>query len=172
MAHRTNIASRRRKGIACIWDRRASKSCASKSAKLRGKDAAGNVIISEGDFLQVLVRVENNTPLPLNYRSWYGNDFTESAGVKHAAQRVQLHDDAKRPYRWVLFDDVERVRWHIPQASIPPRKTAEDVIIFELPPGATKKNIQFLRLELPAAAVGFRDEYYRFEIPREMIEGI
>lgn len=138
----------------------------------RGKDSDGNVIISDGDFLQILVRVENNTPLPLDYRSWYGNDFTESSGVKHAAQRVVLHDDAQRAYRWVLFDDVERVRWHTPKASIPPRKTVEDVIIFELPAGATKDNIKFLRLELPAAAVGFRDEYYRFEIPREMIEGL
>jgi hypothetical protein len=136
----------------------------------RGKDAAGNVIISDGDFLQILIRIENNTPLPLEYRSWYGNDFANPG--ESQPLRVKLTDDEQRTYAWVLFDDVERVRWHTPQATILPRKTVEDVIIFELPPGATKEKLKYVRLELPAAAVGYRAGYYRFEIPRSMIEGL
>jgi hypothetical protein len=138
----------------------------------RGKDAAGNVIISDGDYLQVLLRIENRTPAPLEYRSWYGNEFPESPTTNKNALRVRLHDDAGRDYSWVIFDDVKRVRWHTPQASIPPRKSVDDVIVFQLPPGATKANLKSLRIELPAAAVGFRSGYYRFEIPRSMIEGL
>ncbi len=138
----------------------------------RGKDAEGNVVISDGDYLQVLLRIENRTPVPLEYRSWYGNDFPESSTNTQNALRVRLTDAADRSYSWVIFDDVERVRWHTPQATIPPRKSVDDVIVFQLPPGATKANLQSLRLELPAAAVGFRAGYYRFEIPRSMIEGL
>lgn len=136
----------------------------------RGKDTAGNVVISEGNFLHIVLRIKNDTPLPLEYRSWYGNDFSDAA--KRNPLRVQLTDDAQRPYGWVLFDDVERVRWHTPSETIAPRRSVEDVIIFQLPPGVTKQGIQFLRLTLPAAAVGYRAGYYRFEIPRAMIEGI
>lgn len=132
----------------------------------RGKDAAGRVIVSDKPYLQILLRIENQSPRPLEYRSWYGNEFDAPGGEV----RARLRDNADRAYNWVIFDDVERVRWHRPQAVIEPGKTVEDVIIFELPDDAAPLLVEHVRLELPAAALG-GEGFYRFHIPSDMIEG-
>ena len=133
-------------------------------SEARGKDASGTVIISDERYLHVILRAENTGVEPIDYRSWYGNDFPVSDG----AVRVRLTDNFDREYPWVIFNDVERVRWHLPTATIEPRKYIEDVIIFEVPPEIDRSGVEYLRLSLPAAALG-REGFYYFELPRDMI---
>ncbi len=131
----------------------------------RGRDAAGTVVISDRQYLSIIVRIENYGQTPLHYHSWYGNEFS----VADTKVRVRLWDDAKRQYPWILFDDVVSVRWHTPSAEIEPGKKIEDVIIFDLPESLDRDSVKSLRIELPAAAVG-QEGFYHFELPRSMIE--
>jgi hypothetical protein len=133
--------------------------------EVRGKDEFGVVVISPQRYLQVLVRVENSGLKPIQYNSWYGNDFPTADG----SVRAQMHDNLARDYPWVLFDDVQRVRWNVPAATIEPRKYTEDVMIFQLPEGGDLAAVEYFRLELPAAATGQAGFYY-FELPRDMID--
>ena len=133
-------------------------------SEARGKDASGMVIISDQRFLHVILRIENTDLEPIEYHSWYGNDFP----LRDGAVRVRLTDNVGRDYPWVIFDDLERVRWHLPLATIEPRKYIEDVIIFEVPPEIDRGSVEYLRLSLPAAALG-REGFYYFELPRDMI---
>lgn len=131
----------------------------------RGRDASGTVIISDRDYLSIIVRIENYGLQPLHYRSWYGNEFSAA----QTKVRVRLWDDADRQYPWILFDDVVSVRWHTPSAEVETGKKIEDVIIFDLPETVDRDGVKSLRLELPAAAVGQKG-FYHFELPRSMIE--
>ena len=131
----------------------------------RGKDEYGAVVISDEQYLQIIVRVENNSSEPIHYRSWYGNEFPTDDGVL----RVELHDQLQRDIPWKVFEEFERVRWHLPEATIEPWKMIEDVIIFQLPPDVDPATVEYVRLSLPAAALG-REGFYYFELPRDMIE--
>jgi hypothetical protein len=136
--------------------------------EVRGKDGAGNVIISDEPYLSILVQIENRQRSPINYRSWYGNEFKS----RHGPVRAWLVDQDQREYKWTIFNDVKRVRWHTPVAVIDGGKSIEDVLVFTLPQNREPAAIKFLRLELPGEAVGQTGKVYRFEIPRQMIEGL
>jgi hypothetical protein len=136
--------------------------------EVRGKDAEGNVIISDTPYLMILLRVENRQRSPINYRSWYGNDFKSSYGPL----RVRLIDQAQHEFKWTIFNDVKQVRWHTPTAIIEAGKHVEDVIVFTLPENVEPGSLKFVRLELPSEAVGQNGTFFRFQISREMIEGL
>lgn len=135
------------------------------------KDATGTVQSSEGSlFLQVFVRVENGTKREVDYRSWYGNMFTLD-GRKSVATLV---DNADRKYQMMTFGDVIMVKGHVPEAQLKTKnigydqKHVDDVIIFEVPADVVPEQVNYFRLELPAAAVGYKGRY-RFQIPGSMI---
>ena len=130
----------------------------------RGKDSSGFVQVTDQSYLQIIVRVENTAFQPIEYQSWYGNDFLTDAGPV----RIRLHDAAENEFPWAIFSEFERVRWHNPNDTIEPRKYIEDVIIFEVPPNVDPRTVASLRLALPAAALG-REGFYYFELPRDMI---
>src|SRR5215467_9090082 len=92
----------------------------------------------------------------LDYLSWGGNTRAQDKPV--------LRDEQGRPYAEKAFAAGWTIKGHVASASIPPGKTLDDILVFEAPP----TNVQSLRLELPAAAVGAEGQL-RMEIPRRMI---
>jgi hypothetical protein len=76
-----------------------------------------------------------------------------------------LRDNQGKAYAVKAFGAGWVVKGKAAAASIPPGKTLDDVLVFEAPPA----NIEFLRLELPASAVGAEGRLH-IEIPRQMIE--
>jgi len=135
------------------------------------KDATGTVQSSEGSlFLQIFVKVENGTDHEVHYQSWYGNMFTYR-GKKTVAT---LLDSDNRKYQMMTFGDVIMVKGHVPEAVLKTsnmgwdRKFVEDVLIFDVPADVVPEQVDYFRLELPAAAVGLSGRY-RFQIPGSMI---
>lgn len=135
------------------------------------KDITNTVQSSEGSlFLQVFVKVENDSDHEVNYQSWYGNMFTYR-GKKTVATLV---DSGDRKYQMMTFGDVVMVKGHVPQAVLKTRnigwdrKFVDDVLIFDVPADVVPEQVAFFRLDLPAAAVGLSGRY-RFQIPGSMI---
>jgi hypothetical protein len=133
--------------------------------EVRGRDEKNQVITSEGKtFLHVYLHIQNVGSLPLEYHSWYGNAF-EEAGT---AQVAELRDDAGHAFDMMLFSDTRSIRGHVTQATLAPKQSMQDVLIFRLPEGDPLSNVNWLSLRLPALAHGDAGNY-RFRIPRSMI---
>ncbi len=90
--------------------------------------------------------------------------YTGWGGGASGQDRPVLRDDRGRTYAEKLFAPGWVVKGHVASATIPPGKTQDDVLIFEAPPAS----IEYLRLELPASAVGAEGRL-RMEVPRSMI---
>jgi hypothetical protein len=88
----------------------------------------------------------------LTYKGWAGGE------------PPMLRDDKGKSYALKAFGAGWVVKGSAPSATIPPGKSHDDVIVFEPPPSG----VAYLRLELPAAAVGAEGRL-RMEIPRQMI---
>jgi hypothetical protein len=91
----------------------------------------------------------------ISYGGWGGAD---------AADRPVLRDNQGKSYPEKTFGPGWVVKGRAPSASIPPGKPLDDVLVFQAPPAT----VEYLRLELPAAAVGTEGRL-RMEIPRSMI---
>jgi len=113
---------------------------------------------SKGRVLALSIRVANvGVVRRLDYRSW-----NDTPGKDEAPLRVVLPDGktlapAKLPAGWVV---PGRIR----NADLFPGKTADDVLVFEVPPG----DVEYVRLELPGWAIGSK-EPVKLHVPRSMI---
>lgn len=130
-----------------------------------GRDEKNQVITSEGKkFLHVYLHLQNVGTLPLEYHSWYGNAF-DDAGTTRVAE---LRDDAGHTLDMMLFSDTRSLRGHVAQATLAPKQSIQDVLIFRLPEEGVPASVSDFSLRLPAAAHGDAGSY-RFRIPRSMI---
>jgi hypothetical protein len=75
-----------------------------------------------------------------------------------------LRDNKGKTYAEKVFGPGWTVKGQVANAAIPPGKTLDTVLVFEAPPAG----IEYLRLELPASALG-ADGWLRMEIPKQMI---
>lgn len=134
------------------------------------KDLSSTVQSSEGSFLQIFVRVENGTQEEVTYQSWYGNMF--ELGEKRFV--ATLVDSENRKYQMITFGDASAVRGHSREAVLRTRNTGgekkhvDDVLIFDVPQNIVPEQVEYFRLDLPAAAVG-QSGRFRFQIPGSMI---
>jgi hypothetical protein len=90
----------------------------------------------------------------LKYTSW------SEAGLAVAS----LQDNRGKGYSLRKPAVTAAIPGHVSSATVAPGKFANDVLAFEAP----DTEIDFLRLELPGAALGATGTF-RFEIPRSMI---
>jgi hypothetical protein len=91
--------------------------------------------------------------------------YTAGWGVVAPGQdRPVLRDDRGNAYAEKSFPAGLVVKGRAAASAVPPGKWLDDVLVFEAPPEA----VGYLRLELPAAAVGSTGSL-RLEIPRRMI---
>jgi hypothetical protein len=109
--------------------------------------------VSKEKYLQITLRLNNvGVAQKLTYTSWAG------------ANPATLRDQAGRVCRARTFAQGLEVVGHVPKATLAPGKFTDDVLVFE-PPAA---GVEYLRLELPAAAFGGNGAL-RLQIPRSMI---
>ncbi len=92
----------------------------------------------------------------MSYAGWDGGDPAQGQPV--------LRDNQGKTYAAKTFGPGWVVKGRARDATIPPGKFLDDVLAFEAPPGT----IDYLRLELPAAAVGAEGKL-QMEIPKHMI---
>jgi hypothetical protein len=90
------------------------------------------------------------------YTGWAVKDLTRDPPV--------LRDDQGKSYPVKTFPAGWVVKGRAQNTTLMPGKMLDDVLTFEAPPA----NIAYLRLELPAAAVGTEGQL-RMEIPKKMI---
>jgi hypothetical protein len=106
--------------------------------------------------LVIRLRVTNaGITRALPYTGWAGEDMPEAP---------LLRDNQGKSYHLKTFPTDRRVVGRALKSSIPSGKSVEDVVVFEAPPST----VEWLRLELPAAAAG-GDGRLRIEIPKRMI---
>ncbi len=131
---------------------------------VRGKDAR-NAVRNSGNaaFLQIYFKVRNQRQTDVNYKSWYGNKF--NSGNSETA--ASLTDNLGTVYSMMVFSDIKVVQGHTSSAVLGPADECTDVIIYEVPAEVNRRKIEYLRLQLPAAAVGGAHSY-RFQIPKTM----
>lgn len=106
--------------------------------------------------LVIRLRVTNaGITRALPYTGWGGEEMPEAP---------LLHDNQGKSYRLKSFSTDRVVVGRALKSSIPSGKSLEDVVVFEAPP----PTVEWLRLELPAAAAGGAG-MLRFEIPKHTI---
>jgi hypothetical protein len=103
----------------------------------------------------------------LNYTSWGDSPPPQQSRFlgPPPPDGPVLRDNQGKAYATKAFPAGWAVKGKAASASIPPGKMLDDVLVFEAPP----PDIKFLRLELPASAVGAAGRLH-MEIPRQMIE--
>jgi hypothetical protein len=130
------------------------------------RDTSRRVIADDqSDFLCVYLSLRNSRDETRYYRSWYGGKFN----VSGAAKTVTLTDNADRSYPVHRFTAVTSIQGHVPAAELKRPEDIKDLIVFDLPEGLNRDSVEWLHLELPAAAYG-GDGFLRFEIPVSMIQ--
>ncbi len=133
------------------------------------KNRSNEVITSQQQkYLTVSVELTNRSTDISLYNSWYGNLFKNLRGDEVVAS---IEDDLGESLMMMTFDDVTGVKGHIEHVTMEPRDRAEDLLVFEVPDGFWRRDFRVLRLELPAEALGVHGAF-RFEIPRDMIDGL
>jgi hypothetical protein len=126
-----------------------------------GPVASANREVPPGadELLQISFRVYNaGTTRRLDYRSW-------SQPVAPGEEAVVLKDDRGQTYRLHSFGAAEAAG-PVRSTSIAPLRPIEDVLVFDPP----KTKVEYLRLELPAAAVGDAGTL-RLHVPRSLFHG-
>jgi hypothetical protein len=108
-------------------------------------------------MLHIALRLSNvGSGQPIVYRGWVPRDANEAGAT--------LRDNTGRLYKGIPAAPTRS--GGLQRATpIEPRGLVEETLLFEAPP----ETVEFLRLELPAAAVGGAGVLH-FEIPRKMIE--
>jgi hypothetical protein len=96
-------------------------------------------------YLIVKVRVSNaGAERVVQFRSWY------EAAVRGEQAAAVLQDNQGKTYPMKVFPPDVEVVGRVTQATLPPGKKVEDLLIFEWRP----TQVEFLRLELPASVFG------------------
>lgn len=121
---------------------------------------------TEGDqYIQIHLRLKNDSDIDVDYSSWYGNLFT--IGKTEVAAR--LFDDKNIEYPMMVFEDAKAVHGTTESAYLQKRQSAMDSIVFEIPEEAQSRKPKYYRLELPNAAIKVPGSI-GFEIPAEMLD--
>ena len=112
---------------------------------------AGNleIVKSDSDVIQIYLSLENEFDAPIDYVSWYGNEFQVGERTVHAQLSA---GDVALPM--LVFEDAAGIYGHTPMATIHPKATIQDSIVFDLPAGDAVRQGPW-RLELPQAAFGY-----------------
>lgn len=135
--------------------------------EVRAKDAQNRVIVSDQrNYLQAYLKIKNLGSRPVKYNSWQGNSFT--AGDQQV--RATLIDDQQRSYPMQEFAHVAGLKGHTPRSILAEKEEIDDVVVFTIPENVNRRTIRHFRLELPAEAYG-GSGVYRFEIPRQSVQG-
>jgi hypothetical protein len=122
------------------------------------KDAKGKKRLSE-KCLILKVRVSNaGAERVVHFESWYKPPSHDENGVP------VVNDNRDKSYSLKFFPVDAEVSGRVTQATLPPGKKVEDLLIFEGRPTP----VEFLRLELPASAFG-SSGVVRMQIPGRMI---
>jgi hypothetical protein len=131
-------------------------SVAVKSAEL--KDTKGKSHASDRSLV-IRLRISNvSFDHLVEYTSW------GRAGSADQVSLPDLKDNLGRSYTMRTFAPGWTVAGQVRRATIPGAKWVDDILVFEPPPA----RIEYLRLELPAPAVGAKGTF-KLEIPRRMI---
>ena len=135
--------------------------------EVRAKDVQHRVLVSDQkNYLQAYLKIKNLGSGSVKYVSWQGNSFT--AGDRQV--RATLVDDQQRSYPMQEFADVAGLKGHTPRLLLAEKEEMEDVVVFTIPESVDRRPIRHFRMELPAEAYG-GSGVYRFEIPRQSIQG-
>jgi hypothetical protein len=126
---------------------------------VEGKDAAGRLFPPQASLVIGVRLVNVGVAHRVVYRSWA--DADRPAG--QPAPRLTDHHGHR--YELRPFAPGEEAVGHVRGAPLTPGQRADDILVFE-PPGA---DVEYLRLELPAAAFGASGTL-RWQIPRGMIK--
>jgi hypothetical protein len=105
------------------------------------------------NVLQVFLRVYNNTDEEKKYDNFW-------------TSKPKLTDNANRTYNLMMLDPNERIQQRPETGPIRPKKSMEELLVFEKPPG----DVEFLRLELPGSTVGAKSATYHLHIPAGSIK--
>lgn len=120
---------------------------------------AGRRSLSADKHLIVRLRLRNTgATKTINYKDWADKDPLND---EHAGT---LEDNFGDSYEQVSFPAGSTVDGQLKRATIQAGKAAEDVLVFDKP----AENVEYLRLELPASAIG-GDGKLRLRIPAEAI---
>jgi hypothetical protein len=113
---------------------------------------------SQEKRLLIQVRIENiGKTRKINYTGWGLGLLNPNAAT--------LKDNFDNTYKRVMPEFGSTIVGQVSETtSIYPSKYLDDLLVFEAP----VENMQFLRLVLPAAALGGEGEFY-LQIPRKMI---
>lgn len=135
--------------------------------EVRAKDAQNRVVVSDQkNYLQAYLKIKNLGSGPVKYISWQGNSFKAS----DQQVRATLIDDQQHSYPMQEFAYVAGLKGHTPRAILAEKEEIDDVVVFVIPETVNRRAIRHFRLELPAEAYGGAG-VYRFEIPRQSIQG-
>jgi len=111
-------------------------------------------------YLIIKVRVSNaGAERVVQFRSWY------EAAVRGEQAAAVLQDNQGKTYPMKVFPPDVEVVGRVTQATLPPSKKVEDLLIFDGRP----TQVEFLRLELPASAFGSSGAV-RMQIPGSVIQ--
>ena len=127
------------------------------------KGDGGSVEEIAQDVVQVYLSLENEFDAPIDYVSWYGNEFE----VGERTVRAKL-SAGELDLPMIVYDDVAGIYGHLPEATIGPRETIQDSIVFELPKSGAGSAPPW-NLELPQAAFGFSGSI-GFRIDERLVE--
>lgn len=134
--------------------------------EVRARNEQREVQTSQDDsFFQLYLVVENQRRLPVDYTSWYGNEF-EVDGKTLVAQLSDLEGNV---FPMLVFRDAFDIHGHTPNASLNEKIEIRDTIVFEIPEEVDIAKVSAFRLTLPAAAFGELGSLH-FEIPEAMIK--
>ncbi len=122
--------------------------------------SGGKTNASPNDNLVIRLQVVLvGTTRKVDFASWGNASFGD------ARNKPSLADNFNNVYRHQAFGGGTEIVEHERPKSLYPKLFADDYLIFEVPKG----NVDFLRLELPASAIGGMGTL-RFQIPKSMIE--
>jgi hypothetical protein len=110
-------------------------------------------------YLVIKLRISNaGAGQLIQYAGWSHPSAQPESAV------LSLRDAGGKSYPLRLFPSDRVVAGQVTNASIPPTKWVDDVLVFDAPPG----RVEYLRLELPAESVGSKGSF-RLQIPGRLI---
>jgi hypothetical protein len=140
-----------------------------KYGAVRAKDLNNEVITTDDtNLLAITVAVHNRGSQAHAFQSWYAGTTSQEGA---AELLPELSDDAGRVYALLRFEDVSSIEGQRLADTIEPHQQVQDTVVFLVPEGIDRKQIRYLRLALPADALG-TSGWFRFEIPASMVRGL
>jgi hypothetical protein len=140
-----------------------------KYGAVRAKDLNNEVITTDDtNLLAITVAIHNRGSQAHAFQSWYAGTTSQEGA---AELLPELSDDAGRVYALLRFEDVSSIEGQRLADTIEPHQQVQDTVVFLVPEGIDRKQIRYLRLALPADALG-TSGWFRFEIPASMVRGL